>query len=40
MDSRRIVPITKVLLNDPKMLYEKDKKDLMMISLLLLMLNL
>ena len=27
MDSRRIVPITKVLLNDLKMLYEQDKKD-------------
>lgn len=26
-DSRRIVPITKVLLNDLKMLYEQDKKD-------------
>lgn len=25
-DSRRIVPITKVLLNDLKMLYEQDKK--------------
>lgn len=27
MDSRRIVPITKVLLNGLKMLYEQDKKD-------------
>ncbi len=26
-DSRRIVPITKVLLNDLKMLYEQDKKE-------------
>lgn len=26
-DSRRIVPITKILLNDLKMLYELDKKD-------------
>ncbi len=26
-DSRRIVPITKVWLNDLKMLYEQDKKD-------------
>ena len=26
-DSWRIVPITKVLLNDLKMLYEQDKKD-------------
>ena len=26
-DSRRIVPITKVLLNDLEMLYEQDKKD-------------
>lgn len=26
-DSRRIIPITKVLLNDLKMLYEQDKKD-------------
>ena len=26
-DSRKIVPITKVLLNDLKMLYEQDKKD-------------
>ena len=42
-DSRRIVPITKVLLNELKMLYEQDKKtimDLMIISLLYLMLNL
>ncbi len=26
-DSRRIVPIAKVLLNDLKMLYEQDKKE-------------
>lgn len=42
-DSRRIVSITKVLLNDLKMLYEQDKKtimDLMMTSLSSLMLNL
>lgn len=42
-DSRRIVSITKVFLNDLKMLYEQDKDayyDLMMFSLLFLMLNL
>ena len=41
-DSRRIVSITKVLLNNLKMLYEQDKKntmDLMMISLWFLMLT-